>query len=637
MTTTEARAIRRGPPTTQAPEVRVVVTGRVRTPGRLDTALDDPPDDPSIEAVVAAATAHAGAGSWMIAGGEPTLREDIPRLVKALADAGATDLGMITDGLVFASPKVPKMFADLGLTRVRIRLHSGREDAHDWLVDQPGAWRRAVKAVRACADAGLATEVEVTLTRPTRPYTAEALDLFARLGARTIWLRRLTARGPAAQHDIPLVARFGLMQRDVEQAVQSATRAGATVVVEGFPACALPALVDQRLPQGAVQWAVPKEGGWSFLEPRFDDPPAERGCATCPGPPECAGAPSDYVRRHGRMEIDSEGVRRVNPGTLPPTPLEGGDVYPPPRAGRFPPSRLSYVRLGAKLPSLGGDPLVAERATVVPERLRFAFVAPPRIAHPVLGDAPAPPEPEDTRDIRVRLVQAAQHGARCLHVQSAGTLAHPDAAEMLREATRLQFPRIEVAGEASAMDGFSDMQLRRLRGISRVDIALFGPDAATHDAVVGVEGAFDAALKALDRVGNLVPSIELGAYAVLMDPAHVAAFAEAWDFGDLPGDPFFRLAPTGGDLVALAAAADALPEGPARDALAAVLPKKLFPRGDHVVPAPEALEVWGDVASAYRKPSGSDRYGCYTGRPTPASAPSPGDDPGVAVGWTAGD
>jgi MoaA/NifB/PqqE/SkfB family radical SAM enzyme len=624
---------RRGAPTATEPEVRVVIGARQRSEGRLDHALEgELPDDPALADVVAAARAFPVAESWMLAGGEPTVRGDFPQLVRALADAGAPRLGMITDGLALAAPNVAGMLRQLGLGRVRVRLHSARADAHDWLVGQPGAFKRTIKAIRACRDAGLETEIECTLTRPTAPYTEEALDLFVKLGAKAVVLRRVTARGPAGANDVAVMPRFALVGKEIEKAALSGVRHGLTVMIEGLPRCVVPGAAACLLPTDAVAWAVPSSGGWPFLRPRFEAPAAERGCGGCAHDATCPGAPLDYVRRFGRTEIDSETNRTALPPRIEPAPLAGGELMPPPRAGRFPPTRLAYVRLASRLPSLGGDPLVAQvagaRADVVRDTLRLVFLAPSTISDPVVGDVPGPTAPESTRDVRIRLVRAAQHGPATLRIAGGGTLAHPQVADLLREATRLQLPRIEVAGEASGLDAAGDMELRRLRGLTRLDVALFSPDPATHDAIVGRAGAFDAALRVIDRLGALVPSIEVGAYAVLRSHEDVAAFAEAWDAGELPGAPFFRLAPRGGSLVALARAAEALGAGAARDALAAVLPRVLLDRPDHVRPAPEATPAWGEIPDAHRAPSGSDRYGCYTQRLADT-------DPGHAVGWSA--
>lgn len=623
-------------PTAEHPEVRVVAGLRQRAAGRLDLAVADPPDDPTIAEVVAAARPYTHADGWMIAGGEPTLRTDFPRLIQALSDAGAPRLGMITDGLALTSDKVVVMLATLGLKRVRVRLMGGRHDAHDWLMDQKGAWRRAIKAVQVVAQAGLEAEVECTITRPTFPHLEEAMEVFARLGAKAVSLRRVTARGPALDDDVALLPRLALLQTELEAAVQIGVRRGVRVSIEGVPQCAAPGTAAWHLAGDAVVWALPATGPWPFLAPRLEAPTSGPGCTRCPGQPVCCQAPSDYTRRFGRNEIDGESNRFFNPGTLPPTPVAGGDTKPPGRAGRNPPMRLSYVRAAAALPSLSGDPLAAVQKQQITDTLRTVFLAPSRVADPTLGDHPGPTEPESSRDIRIRLVKIAQHGVRTVRIASAGSLAHPGAAEMLREATRLEIPRIEVAGELSAFATLGDMELRRLRGITRIDAALYAADADAHDKIVGRPGAFEATMRALDRLGTLVPSLQLGVYGVLTGPEHLLAFAEAWDAGDLPGEPFFRLAPGvpgRSDLLALARTADSLPAGLARDAIAAVLPLKIFPR-EGVLPAAEAQTAWGELPAHFANPSGSDRFGCYTARLAHEGGPQPGDDPGYAVGWT---
>src|SRR6185503_17317196 len=99
---------------------------------------------------------------------------------------------------------------------------------------------------------------------------------------------------------------------------------------------------------------------------------------------------------------------------------------------------------------------------------------------------------------------------------SAALFHHPNAAELLRECTRLSFRRVEVAGEGSALQRFSDGEIAKLAGISRIELPLFGPDAASHDAHIGIAGAFDTALDQLHRFHDL-SGAEASCYAVLHD------------------------------------------------------------------------------------------------------------------------
>jgi len=637
MNAEERLTVQRGVPVPSRPERRVVVHGRGRfDAGLLDTALPDAPEPPPLDAVrtlLAGLDVAACDGVWLW-GGEPTLRPDLPHLLRALGELDVDRRGLVTDGLALASDKVAGMVRDLGVTAVRLHLASVRADAHDWWLGQKGSFKRLLRAARALREAGVDLEIDVPVTRPTRPFLPEVAELSARLGARRLWLRRITGRGLVRVDDVAVLARFGLLQGELERAVQLGAREGLEVVVEGFPRCAAPGAAAHLLPVGGVQVHVPDAGSWRFLGPEFGPVATERGCGRCPGPPVCAGAPSDYVRRFDRSEIDSESNTMRVVGELPPTPLLDGSVYPPPRAGRFPASRLAYVRKASQMPSLADDPLVMVPRAEPPASLRVVFLAPSKVADPALGDHPGPEVAEPTRAVRIRLVQAAQHGARTRRVASAGSIAHPEAPALLREAVRLQFEEVEVAGELSAMATLADLKMRRLRGLTRLDAALYSPDPDAHDRIVGESGAFDDTLDLLDRAAGLVPGLSVGTYAVLRSPEDVEGFAQGWADGILPGEPWFRLAPQGGSLSALADVARGIGDEAVHDALAAVLPVALLARRDDLVPAPAAQQAFGAIPSAFAAPSGSDRFGCYAERLADPQTPQPGSCPGYAEGWS---
>ena len=118
--------------------------------------------------------------------------------------------------------------------------------------------------------------------------------------------------------------------------------------------------------------------------------------------------------------------------------------------------------------------------------------------------------------------RAARH-ARRLRIADGFSLAHPHAAAMLRECLLL-FDEVAVAGEASALATMDAGALYHLEGLSRVDAALYGPDAERHDAHVGRAGAFDATLSGLQRLHEAT-GVPIGAYAVVHDPDD----AFAWD------------------------------------------------------------------------------------------------------------
>jgi hypothetical protein len=269
----------------------------------------------------------------------------------------------------------------------------------------------------------------------------------------------------------------------------------------------------------------------------------------------------------------------------------------------------------------------------------FSWRGPRRLRCDACADEDSTPGPESTRVVRARLVDAARHRPAVLRLVGAELLAHPGAAELLFDAVRL-FPRVECAGEASAVVGWSDVDLRRLKDLHRIDVALYGPDATSHDGHCGIPGSFAATLRGVERLRE--QAIGVGAYAIVHDARSVRLFADAWSRGELPGPPRFRLGARGSSLDELVECARELPPGAARSALLAVLPRCLCEQAgvgvDDGMESPERAGAQFGVAfgrSVEGVPCGSDPVGAFTGCRDGEPCAVIGC-PGTALGWLRG-
>jgi hypothetical protein len=443
-------------------ELHIVCATQDRQPSRLDNPW--PPGElPSAAEVIEAAQQSEQADRWLLCGGEPTLRSDLPSLIQALAEAGP-ELGMRTDGLLLDRPGIDQQLHDAGLRYVRIALQSGRADAHDWLVGLPGASARVTKALASCARGPLDLEAEVTLTRPTAPLLLETISYLVRHGVGAIHLRLLERRGPAADDYIALAPRLALLQPLLEDAVRQALRHGVQVRLSGLPLCVAPSFPECHLPDEAIRWALPP--GLATPEPSR----AQIGCPGCPGPPRCSGAPAHYTDLFGWTEIQSEGglQARAHPIQGRPTPTSGEEIpLPPARAGRAPATRLRAAIRQAEVRNLGGDPMAGRHPNLRQDEIISIELSP---------ESP-------TRALRMRMVRAAQHGAPTLRIQGA-SLQHPEAHSLLREAQRLSFERVELWGDGRPLDDWSDVQIRHLRGLHRLVLVHGDEDKDIVDRLV---------------------------------------------------------------------------------------------------------------------------------------------------------
>ncbi len=549
---------------------------------------------PSSEIIRAAQAVGTRPGAFLIGGGDPLRRSDARELLTELARLRPGNLGVHTlgEGLTTA---VAKRLRSVGVQRVQIPFHCARQDAHDWLVGQAGALKTAHRAIRACLDADLPVAADIVLTRPTMPHLAETVEVLARVGVRAMCVRRLTASDAKGPEFVPLSPRLELLEESLEEAAAAALQRRVRLILRDLPLCAAPRLRPLFATPGSEVWVMQDGTATTRAE-------AGTGCANCPGSPQCAGAPADYVARFGWEEL-------IDP-------------------------QATAVRLRESVED--------QQAVRTSEPMVFTWRGPHRVRCEACAEGTddrtkAPQPHESTRAVRARMVQAARFRPSVLRLVGADLLAHPQAALLIYDAVRL-FPQVEVAGEASAVVDWSDLDLRRVKDLRRIDVAFYGPDAPTHDAHCGIPGAFSATLRAVENLRKQA-KVPVGAYAILHDTRPVAAFAEAWSRGDLPGEPRFRLSARGASLDELLHSARALPPGPTRAALMAVLPQCLCEQeglgGEHRSsvnePAPQQSVQFG--RSVPYRPCGSDPIGAFeTCRDGAEPCATPGC-PGTAVGW----
>jgi MoaA/NifB/PqqE/SkfB family radical SAM enzyme len=575
-----------------------LVRDRARLPWRCDPS--SAAEELSRAEIVHAANTVAGrAGAFLIGGGAALRRSDWWELLAELVHLRPNDFGVCSSGHG-VTPAVAQRLRREGVQRLHIPFHCARQDAHDWLVGESGALKVAHRAIRAALSADLPVVAEIVLTRPTMRHLSETIEVLARSGVRNICVRRLHALDvDGAAQFVPLSPRLELLGESLESAATLALERRVRLQLRALPLCVAPRL--------RPLFAAPESELWVLADGSARPRGAfGLGCATCPGAPECAGAPEDYVARFGWEEF-------VDPVSAAPRVHET---------------------------------VADQQRDSTPEHLTFTWRGPHRVrcetcAETAHDERNPQHAYESTRTVRARLVEAARQRPSVLRLVGADLLAHPQAALLLYDAVRL-FGHVEVAGEASAIVDWSELDLRRLKELRRIDVALYGPDATTHDAHCGMPGAFAATLRGAERL-RTETSIPVGAYAIVHDAHLIAAFAEAWGRGALPGEPRFRLSQRGGDVHDLVECARALQVGPARAALLAVLPRCLYEQaglepedGGAAAPLRHPAIAQHRILSgrsvAYH-PCGSDPVGAFETCREGAGSCAAAGCPGTAVGW----
>jgi len=117
----------------------------------------------------------------ILSGGEPMLRGDIFEL-----SAYASQKGMMvvlgSNGVLIDGP-VSRLIKQSGISGISISLDSVGPNIHDEMRLSPGAWERAVAAIRHCANEGISVQVNTVVTSKNYDEIPELIAFARGLGA----------------------------------------------------------------------------------------------------------------------------------------------------------------------------------------------------------------------------------------------------------------------------------------------------------------------------------------------------------------------------------------------------------------------------------------------------------------------
>jgi radical SAM protein with 4Fe4S-binding SPASM domain len=130
---------------------------------------------------------EAGTEAIAFAGGEPTLREDLPQVISYAAREKQMFVAINTDGQRLADRKYVDSLAEAGLQRARVSI-DGMRESHDWNRGK-GSFDKCVQALRNCADAGIPNRMIIsTITQMNYKEVPQLVELAISLDADTFML-----------------------------------------------------------------------------------------------------------------------------------------------------------------------------------------------------------------------------------------------------------------------------------------------------------------------------------------------------------------------------------------------------------------------------------------------------------------
>ena len=107
-------------------------------------------------------------------GGEPTLRDDLPELIKHAEDNGQIT-GLNTNGIRLSDMTFVEQLVNAGLDHVQITMESHIPEIHDLMVNHKGALEQTVQGIRNVLQTRLYVMTNTTMLSHNSPYIPETL------------------------------------------------------------------------------------------------------------------------------------------------------------------------------------------------------------------------------------------------------------------------------------------------------------------------------------------------------------------------------------------------------------------------------------------------------------------------------
>lgn len=197
--------------------------------GDLRAREGDRGDEDVAAAVARAAEAAGPAGVVVLAGGEVTLRSELPRWVALARERGAGRIVLQTNGRMLAYRGYAEQLVEAGVGTVAVALHGHVPALHDWLTRAEGSHAQALRGIRQARRAGGEIVVNTVICRSNFRHLADIVAVGQRAGAQAFRFLWPEPVGAAAASAASLIAHPEMVRPWARRARKMAERLSARV------------------------------------------------------------------------------------------------------------------------------------------------------------------------------------------------------------------------------------------------------------------------------------------------------------------------------------------------------------------------------------------------------------------------
>lgn len=260
------------------------------------------------EAIHRLEEARASCDGLLLTGGEITIRDDVPEIVRAAKSLGYRLIQIQTNGRRLAYKSYCEALIEAGATEFNPSLHGHVAPLHDALVGAKGAFVQCVHGIRNLTELGQKVLTQTVITRENTPHLLAIARLLVHLRVHQVQFAFVHALGTAEKTWDETVPRYRDVAQHLPRALDFVRAGGTSVITEAVPFCFLqgrewaaiePMLPDTTVLDGEITIGdyerYRKEAGKRHGEP----------CRTCTWAALCEGPWREYPERYGWGEFQA--------------------------------------------------------------------------------------------------------------------------------------------------------------------------------------------------------------------------------------------------------------------------------------------------------------------------------------------
>jgi len=248
----------------------------------------------------------------ILTGGEPTLRPELPDLIRQARQLGFTQIELQTNGRRVADEHLARKLAEAGLTSALVALHGPNQEIHDLIVRRRGAFAEAIAGMRNLIANRVTVRTNTVISKLNLPHL-EAMVPFLSSQFPELRMAQLTfphPNGNAYKNFEQVIPQLGEAARRVVHTLRKGLRREIWFLVEAIPPCLLPGfekhsmdirprqVMGSDMGSGLPDGRVPQYREALRAEKRKGEQ-----CGTCSLSSVCDGIWKEYAEKLGTEEL----------------------------------------------------------------------------------------------------------------------------------------------------------------------------------------------------------------------------------------------------------------------------------------------------------------------------------------------